>query len=184
MIILISGMPGAGKSSLKENLAERLRYQTYSTGDIQRELAAERGMTITEWGEAEKKDPQYDIMVDKRTEEIFEKKDRIVMDTWIGPHFIKEKDRAKFLTIFLDCEETERARRRLPQKRTTEAFNNIETIIKDMRQRVACNRERWLKFYSYDFLDMANYDLIIDTTKLTPVQVADHVQEYIKDFYG
>ncbi len=182
MIILLSGMPGAGKSTVKGLLAEKLHYQPYSTGDIQRELAEEQGMTITQWGEVEKKDPKYDRMVDKRTEEIFETRDNMVMDTWIAAHFVKENDRAKILSIFLDCEETERARRRLPQKRSTEAFDNIETIIKDMRQRVATNRERWIKFYNYDFLDMSNYDLIIDTTSLAPAQVADQIISYMKDF--
>lgn len=182
MIILLSGMPGAGKSTVKEILAKKLHYQPYSTGDIQRELAEEKSMTITQWGEEEKKDQKYDQMVDDRTKEMLEKKDRIVMDTWIAAHFITEKDRAKIISIFLDCEEMERARRRLPQKRATEAFDNIEAIIQDMRKRVATNRERWLKFYNYDFLDMSNYDLVIDTTKLTPLQVADHIIEYMKNF--
>lgn len=184
MIILISGMPGSGKSTVKEILAKKLDYKPYSTGDIQRELAEEKGMTITKWGEEEKKDPKYDLLVDDRTKEVLDKKDKIVMDSWIAAHFITEKNRKKIISIFLDCEEMERARRRLPQKRSTEAFDNIEDIISDMRQRVRDNRERWLKFYNYDFLDMSNYDIVIDTTKLTPSQVADNIIGYMKDIYG
>jgi len=180
MIILISGMPGSGKSTVKSLLAEKLHYQPYSTGDIQRELAEENHLTITQWGEEEKKDPKCDLMVDKRTEEVLEKRDNIVMDSWIAAHFAK--DRSKILSIFLDCEETERARRRLSQKRPTEAFDSIDKIITDMRQRIQTNRERWIKFYSYDFLDLTNYDLIIDTTQLTPAQVADQIIGYMKDF--
>ena len=180
MIILISGMPGAGKSVAKDMIAKKLNYRPYSAGDIQRELAEERGMTITEWGEEEKKDPKYDLLVDKRTEEAVKKNDNLVMDSWLAPHFVK--DRSKVLTVFLECEEMERARRRLTQKRATESFDSMQSVIKDMRQRVATNRERWIKFYSYDFLDKSNYDLIIDTTKLTQEQVADQIIAYMKDF--
>jgi CMP/dCMP kinase len=180
MIILVSGMPGAGKSAVADLLAEKLSYSRKSTGSMQRELAQEQGMTITQWGEVEKTDPKYDLMIDNKIKEVLEKEDNLVIDTWIGPHFAKPDA----IKIFLDCEEMERARRRVCQKRCTEAFDKIEDVIKDMRQRVQTNRERWIKFYNYDFLDKSIYDMILDTTNLTVPQVVEQIMGYINDVYG
>jgi CMP/dCMP kinase len=182
MIIIISGMPGAGKSSTADIVAKKLKYDRLSTGDIQRELAKERGMTITEWGEAEMKDKKYDIMVDDRVKEILEKKDKFVLDTWIGAFFAMGNPRC--VKVFLDCDENECARRRAPQKRTEEAFETPEKAIEDMRRRIANNRERWLKYYNYDFMDTSIYDLIIDTTAMTAEMVADEIINYVKEMYS
>ncbi len=178
MKIILSGMPGAGKSSVAKLVATKLGYRHYSTGDVQRQLAEERGLTITQWGELENTDPKYDNLVDDRVKKLLAEEDNIVMDSWIASYFAKESA----IKIFLDCEENERARRRLPQKRSTEAFDSIPKIIEDMRQRVSTNRERWLKYYNHDFLDLGGYDLVIDTTTLSMEQVADKIIEYVHDF--
>ena len=176
MIITISSLPGSGKSTVAKLIAKRLWFEHYSTGDFQREFAKEHGLTITQFGELEAKDKKFDLMVDKRTEQIAKTKDNFVIDSWLAPHFVP-----KAIKIFLECDEKVRAKRRLPQKRKTEQFSTIEDAIKDMRQRIKCNRERWLKYYNYDFLDMGNYDLVVDTTKLTPEQIVDKILKFVKD---
>jgi len=176
MIITISSLPGSGKSTVAKLVAKKLGFKHYSTGDFQRELAKEHCLTITQLGELEAKDKNFDIMVDKKTEQIAKTKDNFVIDSWLAPHFVP-----KAIKIFLECDEKVRAKRRLPQKRKTEQFSTIEDAIKDMRQRVNCNRERWLKYYNYDFLDIKNYDLVVDTTKLKPEQIVGKILEFVKD---
>ena len=178
MNITVSGLAATGKDSVAKLLAKKLGYKHHSAGQLQRQLAKEQGLTITEWGELEKKDPKYDKLVDSRTAELLKTKEKIVFDCWMVPP--EAKDHA--LKIFLECEENERARRRLQQKRPTEKFKSFEEVIKDMRQRVQTNRERWINYYNHDFLDLSNYDFVIDTTKLTVEQVAGKILEFIKDF--
>ncbi len=177
MIITISSLPGSGKSTITKLVAKKLDYKHYSTGDFQRELAKEHGLTITQWGELEAKDKKYDMMVDKRTEQIAKTIDNAVFDSWLAPHFVPKHA----IKIFLECDEQVRAKRRLPQKRETEQFSTIEEAIKDMRKRVECNRKRWIKYYNYDFLDMSNYDLVIDTTNLTPEQIVDKILKFVEN---
>lgn len=55
MIITISGRQGAGKTTLAKNLSERLGYDFISVGDIQGQIARERGLTINELMELGKK---------------------------------------------------------------------------------------------------------------------------------
>jgi cytidylate kinase len=52
----------------------------------------------------------------------------------------------------------------------------------DMRKRVSADRKRWMKLYKYDFLDLANYSLVIDTTRLSPEQVVESIMEFVNDF--
>ena len=46
MIITVSGRAGAGKSTLAKALAHRLRLKRYSSGDLQREIAREKGISF------------------------------------------------------------------------------------------------------------------------------------------
>ena len=70
MKIAISGKAGTGKSSVAKLLAGKLKYRHYSMGDIQREIAKKKGISIAELGELEKTDPGIDNMIDERQREI------------------------------------------------------------------------------------------------------------------
>ena len=49
MIISLNGLPGAGKSTVKNIIAQTLNLKSYSMGDIRGKMAIERGMTIDEF---------------------------------------------------------------------------------------------------------------------------------------
>lgn len=176
MIITIAGLPGSGKSSVAKGVAKKLGFTHYSAGDIQRMLAKERGLTITEWGKKEAEDKSFDLMIEEKTKEVASKGDNIVIDGWLAafcaPRSIK---------VFLECDEEERAKRRLTHKREEESFDSIRNTINDMQVRVSVNQKRWLEFYGYDFLDMSNYDLIVNTTNIGIEEVVVVVLEYSKD---
>ncbi|MBI2133066.1 nucleoside monophosphate kinase, partial [Candidatus Woesearchaeota archaeon] len=48
MIITISGVPGSGKSTVARVVAGKMNLKHISVGDILREIARSRGMTILE----------------------------------------------------------------------------------------------------------------------------------------
>ncbi|MBS1266213.1 MAG: putative adenylate kinase [Candidatus Woesearchaeota archaeon] len=175
MIITISGLPGSGKSTVAKSVAKNLGYKHYSTGDLQRDIATEHDLTITQLGEKEASDDKWDKMIDNKTKELGEEKDKIVLDTWLGAFFIPNA-----VKVYLECDENQRAKRRLTHKRKTESFDSIRETIKDMRQRVETNQDRWINYYDFDILDLSNYDIVIDTTNLTPKQVVDEVLDYVK----
>ena len=174
MKITISGTPGSGKSTIAKALAEKLGLVHYSMGDLLRELANERGLTIKQWGELEKKDPSYDRMVDDRQKEIGEG-DGFVLDSRLGALFIPDA-----LKIFIDADEDVRVKRRLNHQRKEESFRDPDAARSDMDIREKNNRERFLLFYSFDFLDMDNYDIIIDTTHLDIQGAIDKALEEVR----
>ena len=51
MRITISGPPGSGKTTACNSLSQRLGYQAVVFGKIFRQMAADRGMTLVEFGD-------------------------------------------------------------------------------------------------------------------------------------
>lgn len=160
MKIIISGTPASGKSSVAKLLAKKLGYRHFSMGDFQRELAQEHGVDIVEWGRLESMDPKYDRMVDERQAKIGQENDDFVIDSWLGAHFIPDA-----FKIFIDADRSVRAERRLKHKRTEEQYDTIGKVEAEMERREGYNKERWLRYYGFDYTDHKNYDLIIDSSK-------------------
>ena len=67
-------------------------------------------------------------------------------------------------------------------RRTTERkFNTIEEQKQDIEKRYKLENERYLELYGVRKEDEANYDFVLDTTSLTPEQVADKIEEKYKE---
>lgn len=176
MIIAINGKAGSGKSTIAKTLAKKLDYKHYSMGDFQRELALENNMTIEQWGEYQIENKEVDIKVDDKQIKLGKEEDNFVIDAWLGACFIPQA-----FKIFLDVDINEAMKRRVNQKRDTESFDNIEEAKKSLLARAEVNRNRWIKLYKYDYMNMDNYDLVIDTTNLTPELIIKKILEEIKD---
>jgi CMP/dCMP kinase len=169
MRITISGTAGSGKSTVARELAKMLGYKHYSMGDIQREIAKEKGLTIVELGELEKKDPSIDKMIDDRQKKLGKTEDDFVIDSWLSSLFIPNS-----FKIFLDADIEVRAKR-IAKEREAEKYDTPEQAIKAIKQREKTNRERFLKFYNYDFMDKKNYDLVIDTAGKDILEIVEKI---------
>lgn len=172
MIVTISGDPASGKSTVAKLLAEALKYKHYSAGDLQREIANKMGLTITELHVLEEKDDSIDRKIDAYQTKLGKTQDNFVIDGWLAAHFIPNA-----FHVYLKCEETEQVNRRLLHKRNEESFSEAKEAIADLRKRQKINRTRWYRFYGYDYADLKNYDLVIDTTKLSVERVMDKLMK-------
>lgn len=66
-------------------------------------------------------------------------------------------------------------------RKSSEKFDTVEEQKQDIQKRYKLENERYWKLYGVRKEDESNYDLVIDTTNLTPKQVADKIeQEYTK----
>lgn len=66
-------------------------------------------------------------------------------------------------------------------RKSSEKFDTVEEQKQDMQKRYKLENERYWELYGVRKEDESNYDLVIDTTNLTPEQVADKIeQEYTK----
>jgi len=174
MRIVIGGRAGSGKSTIAKLVAKKLSLKHYSMGDLQRQIAKERGISLLELGKLEEKDPSIDKELDNKQKEL-EKEDNFVIDGRLSAFFIKDA-----VKIFLDADEKTRAERILKDNRETEKNGDINETIKNMNQREESENKRYEEYYGLECYDKSKYDVIIDTTDLTIEQVVDKVVESIK----
>ncbi|MDR7458812.1 MAG: AAA family ATPase, partial [Armatimonadota bacterium] len=65
MIVAIAGPIGVGKSTVARQLAERLGVRVVSAGEVFRDLARQRGLSVLELNRAAEDDPSLDREVDR-----------------------------------------------------------------------------------------------------------------------
>ena len=98
MIITISGLPGAGKTSVGKMLAEFWGWPFYSMGNLRRQAAAQRGLTLAEYNALGENDPQTDLAVDRYQEELGKTQDNFVIEGRTSWHVIPQSIKI-FLTV-------------------------------------------------------------------------------------
>ncbi len=169
-VITVGGMVGAGKSTLAKMLAEKLGFNYISAGQIFREEAAKRGMTIQEFMKVapESLHRNVDRMVAERV-----RSGNWVVDSRLGAFFVKNADLRVFLTAPVDVRAERVAERDgVPLK---EAVQIVKT-------RDETDRENYRRIYGIDYLDIRAYDLVLNTAlfeKDGVLEVVEHVLEQV-----
>ncbi len=174
MIISISGTPGSGKSTLAEFLAKKLKLKLYLVGEMVRDIAEKKGLSIFELDKAAAHERSIDREIDKIHKKIIGK--NVVIDSRIAFHFFP-----KSLKIFLYCKPEIAAKRIFESRRKTEKMNFKQTL-QEIRQRNKIDVLRYKKYYHIDIDDFDNYDLIIDTSKMEMNEMNEIALKTIKTF--
>lgn len=181
MIITISGLPGSGKSVLTKGLAEKLAWTSFSMGNLRRRKAQELGMTLAEYNKLGETDPETDLAVDRYQEELGKKEDKFIIEGRTSWHFIPQA-----LKIFLKVSPAIGAERiwyHLEQhdneRNEDHHLDSIEAVALSNEARLASDRLRYQKYFNIDVYDESHYDLVVDTTKLTPDAVLAKVYEFV-----
>ncbi len=175
MIITISGLPGSGKTSVAKAVAKRLGYRHYSIGDMRGKMAMERGISIDELNKLGEKESWTDREVDEFQRKLGEKEDNFVTDGRTGFHFIPHSRK-----VFLKVDLKVGAERIFRDQRPDEpGYRSAGEVVKELRKRMESDRKRYGKWYGIDCWDEKNYDIVIDTTKLTKEQVVEKVLGFL-----
>ena len=170
-IITITGTPSSGKSTLAKLLAKKLRYRHYSMGDLQRMLAAERGVSINELVRRNIDDENStDAYVDEHQTALGKKEDDFVLDGRISFHFLPHS-----IKLFVDADEKIRAERLLSRDAVTETAASVAHAEELNRERVEHDRTNFTRRYGVDPYARQNYDLVLDSTHASPEELARQV---------
>lgn len=175
-IISLTGELSSGKGTVSKILMEELNYGVYRNGDYFRKLAKEKGMSITEFNEYVKEHPEIDIQIENSAKEYAKDHDEFIIDARLGWYAVPESFKV-YLTVDIDVAAERAYNNQDEEKKKTESFHTIEEHKKDLQKRYQLENERYLQVYGVRKEDKSNYDLVIDTTKLTPKEVADIIIE-------
>ena len=178
MIITITGKPGSGKSTVAKLLAKKLKYKFFSAGDLRGEIAKKHKMTIEALNKVGEKERWTDEECDKLLEKTGKEADNIVFDSRLAWHFVPNS-----LKIFLDVDLHEAAKRIFANPRPDEKKTiSVQETHKNLEARQKSDAVRYKKWYGLDITKLENYDVAIDTTKLTQKQVLEKVLEAVKEY--
>lgn len=173
----ISGRPGSGKSVVARLLSLALDVAHLSAGDFMRDMAAERGMTILELSRVAEGDESIDREIDERSARLAGSDRSFVMDARLGWYFIPDS-----VKVFLDVRPEVAASRVYGAGRATEKENvDLEATVAAIARRTQSERERYIAYYGIDYLDPHHYDLVIDTSDLTPDQVVEAIVAHLRE---
>ena len=183
--ISLTGVPGAGKSTIAKILAELEHMQIVSSGDIFRQYAREQNLSVFQLNKKINEEIEEtgvsstDSYLDNRMMEYENKRDYII-DSRIGYHTVPSS-----FKVFLYCEPKAAAKRIFNAKRDTENYSSIEECMNFMYTRMQLEQKRFKTLYGTDPYNLANYDLVIDTTGYEPNDIAAHIRsEYLNMHKG
>jgi len=162
--ITISGPPGSGKTTVAKILSEKLKIKLISAGEVFRQLAFERGMSLEEFSKFAESNPEIDILVDRVQREMAEKEKDAIVEGRLSGWMIKDAELKVY--IFADPE----VRYSRIAKREDK---DISTVRKETRLREEVEKRRYQKFYGIDVDDWRVYDLIINSSRMSPEKIAE-----------
>ena len=173
-IISIAGDLSSGKTTVTKLMQETLGYEIYRNGEYFRKLAAEKGMSVTEFNVYVKEHPEIDRQIEQSAKEYAAEHENLIIDARLGWYAVPES-----FKIYLRVDINEAAKRAFgdPNRKKTENFATVEEQKQDMIKRFNLENERYFNLYGVHKEDMANYDFVLDTTNLTPDEVNQKIVE-------
>lgn len=175
-IITLGGYPGSGKSTIKRVLAEKLGWNTFSTGDFVREMAIARGMTLEIFNEIVASSKEIEESIDAKLTHIETHEDQYVIDSHLAFHFIPSA-----FSVFLDITLETAAWRIFSDKdaemrvRSGDTMNTLDEAIHRTQKRIDNHRDRYSRHYGIDPYVRMQYDYVVNAEAATPEEIAREI---------
>lgn len=178
LCVTISGLHGTGKSTYAKSISSKFDLRHISAGHLFRQIARERGVSITELSHHAAERFDIDRIVDVRTKMEAEKGNVVIdglLAGWVASEFTDIK-------VYLTASEDERFSRIAKRDNISICKAQKLTILRE-----EVERKRFKKYYAIDLDDLGIYDLVINTGCL-PIEsnlkvISKFIHEYIS-FHG
>jgi len=176
MRVTIAGEPGAGSTTIAKKLAEKTNYKLITTGEIVKQIAKQQNKTIEQlWQEQDKnpkKEKQFNNKINNQQKKQAKKYKNIIINGKLSAYNNPKAE----LKILLTADIKTRAQRTAKRDRRT-----IKKQQQELEKREEEERKNWKKMYGFDYTKNKNkYDMIIDTTNLTPTKITNAIIKQMK----
>lgn len=169
--IAISGLPASGTSTTAKALAQKLNLTYHSAGDFFRKYLLDHDIPL--WDKSRIPD-ELDRKIDQELTNLAASDKKVVIDADYIGYFTRNMPHV--LRVLLTCNEQVRIKRALVRKHT-----HTETK-EEIKLRETGLDAKFRKLYAAEnYLDPKFFDLVIDTTNITPEEVVDQItKKFVK----
>lgn len=181
MLFTITGYMGSGKSTICEILQREYNFRRVHAGGIFRQFGVEKNISVldltkelTSQGENE-----VDKFIDDKMVEEFHKvreNENVIFDSRLAWHFLD-----KTFNIFIVVSPYQAATRTyLTRKSEDESYDSLEEAIDALVERRVLENKRYKAIYGVNCEDLNNYDLVIDTSFVNPLEAVEIIMDCYK----
>lgn len=176
MFVAISGLHGSGKSTAARGVAKQFGWRYYSTGQVFREMARERGMSLAEFNQHVEEDLEIDRQLDARMVEAAKEGGVVVEGQMVA---FLTRNLPDGVRVLLKCPRKTRVQRM--GERDNESF---EAKLRETKVREESARKRFKMLHGVDIADpeeiMRVYDLILDSSLFDAESVVQTIVAAVK----
>lgn len=165
-IISVTGAAGSGVSTVAKKLAEALRYQYFSSGDIFKAIAEKHSLSKAELTELAGREMVIDREIDELVQELGIKHTRLVVDSRLAYHWIHRS-----FKVFLSVSPEVGAARR------------GETVAA-LHAAHESRKKRYQDLYGLDIENKNPFTLVVDTDTMDADAVTAHIVERYRQWLG
>jgi len=167
-VITLSGLPGSGTTTAALLVVRKTRFKYVNTREIFREMAEDRNLTVNTFGKLANEDPAIDRELDDR-QIAYARRGSVLLEGRLAGFMLKNAD-VRCLAVWLEAPLEVRVRR--VAERDSVAF---EAALELDLERERDERQRFIEFYDFDLNDTSIYDLVLDSSVLSPEQICQAV---------
>ncbi len=161
-IITLAGSPGSGKSSTARAVAAALGFRHFSSGDIFRQLAAERGESIEAMNISAEAQRDIDLQVDRLLQEKYRTEEKLVIDSRMAWHWMPASFKV-FLLLDPDTASGRVFTHLQHGGRISEDATSVQEVRQSIDRRFASEQKRYAALYGVNPTDPLNFDAVFNT---------------------
>ena len=166
--ITISGKICTGKTTLLKRLEKKLKWPAFMTGQLFRDYVIENKLSLEG---AEEQNEKLTKAVDYKVRDMLHAPGNLIVDGWMSG--ISANKQKGVLKVLLICKDDIRYKRFAKREKMT---------VKDSEKKVEDRQSNWFlkiksihKINPKEFTNKKNYDLVIDTSYITPQAILKNV---------
>lgn len=171
--LTVGGLPGTGTSTLCKLLEAKLGLPYTYAGQLFRNEATARGMSLADFGALCQEDPSVDKALDAQQVDLLREGNLILEGRLSG--WLAHQNALPALKVWLTCEDGERMRRIADRDGGDPADQAAKTLARE-----ASENDRYQRYYGIDLTNLEPYDLVLDSTHQTPEQLASAVTDALQ----